>query len=281
MRAARVSVVVCVALVAAMVPAQPGGASVLSTADQIEQIAPPPSVMPNALTGPSIKLFEERQGVTLMAPLKIDLNAPGTYATSSDLPTGLAKLPVGALIDSHFLHAESRSGASAVFEGTVTFAEPIVGVAVRAGTLSQSDYLGAPGTQYPTGKSLRQLELGSDVVTVLPDGKSLRLRSSSGSAYDQVRVFTQPVVTATLTSDRAAVGAGTATVPLENIPSSALDREQRPRHHEVRSVQLGAARRDPRCAGLISPNPRCVGWRCVAWRCVASVSGRSGSTRFF
>ena len=70
--------ITCLSLVAVMLPGFPAAAQVSSTADQMQQVAAPPSVKPGMFTnGTKIRVFDEQQGFTLTAALPINLQRPG------------------------------------------------------------------------------------------------------------------------------------------------------------------------------------------------------------
>lgn len=180
-----------------MVASLPSIANALigSVSGQVIVISPPASVLLGGSSHPtSIFAFNERQGVTLASPIAVDIIAPGTYDTGSDLANN-ATVATGTNVDSHFLHSDMRAGGTVERVGSVTYPTQILGVIVTTARLNPSDVLGNPTTAYPTGVQSRGLELapggtGGDLV-ILPDMRTIQLDFKTTSQIDQVRVLTR------------------------------------------------------------------------------------------
>ena len=219
--------VLAAATLCALLPALPVGAAITAASGQIQLIPAPPSVDLGKLTSSTtMKAFNERQRVKLTAPLGIDLKAAGTYTKATQVPAvGSLSIPAGTIVDSHLIHADAP-GSPVVFDGTITFSQPILGVIFKSAGLDPTDaQFGAPGTFYSAGRGLRGLELNPDSIII--GTNTVEVRSSSTQAMDELRVFTQspPLIGATsMSTDHAdgKVGAGVATVPVGAIPTSAL-----------------------------------------------------------
>ena len=91
--------------------------------------------------------FDERQGVTLTAPLPVNVTDPGTYGS---YPNGSRKIAAGEQVDSHLIHSDPPGNkTTGRLTGTVTFPSDIIGVIGSTARLNASDgVLGAPGTTY-------------------------------------------------------------------------------------------------------------------------------------
>ena len=150
-------------------------ADVASTAGAAVEVAPPPSVAPNALESDTeIRVFDEQQGVVLPGPLSVNISAPGLYDDPADLTP--AVIPAGTVVSSHLLHFDIIfTGTEISATGSVTFADRIIGVIVNDADVDASDGLGALGTVYPApglqfrGAELSEndfIEVGCDTVTV-------------------------------------------------------------------------------------------------------------------
>src|SRR5688572_15799586 len=129
-------------------------AAIASTSGQMTKIASPPSVELHMLESNTAQLaFDERQCVTLLAPLKVSIKSPGLYDESIDMVTGT--IPAGTKVSSHFVQTDKVGigGPQIFLEGTMTTDAPILGIIVRAAHLNSSDFLGAIGTVYPTGST--------------------------------------------------------------------------------------------------------------------------------
>ena len=169
-------------------------AAIALTTGQMTQIAPPPSVELHMLESNTTQFaFDERQCVTLAAPLKVSTKTPGTYDEYIDLVT--ATIPAGTRVSSHFVQADKvgTGGPQIVLEGSLTTDAPILGIIIRAAHLNSSDFLGAIGTVYPTGYAGRVLQLNgaNDVVTLDPGLHVVTLRTVNSQHADQLRVITE------------------------------------------------------------------------------------------
>src|SRR3954471_3126981 len=93
-----------IALVVVSTVAAAGAIISGTTGSVIKLSSPPASVKLNALeNATSVVAFDERQQVTLGAPVAIDASAPGTYAS---FPNGSATLATGTVVDSHLIHSD-------------------------------------------------------------------------------------------------------------------------------------------------------------------------------
>jgi hypothetical protein len=180
------------AFVASCLWAGPATAGIVSVTGQIDLLSSPPaSVKSGQLqSNADIFAFNEHTSVTLSSALSVDITTPGTYTTDASLTPGTIK--VGTAVESDFLHADPVNNNS-MFDGSVTFSTPILGVIVLSATLSNSDaQLGATGTAYPTGDADRGLELtsGQDFVTLSSDLKTLTVHFFTHGNVDEVRIIT-------------------------------------------------------------------------------------------
>jgi hypothetical protein len=164
---------------------------------------PPASVLLGATQSDTeIKLFTERGGVTLVAPVNVDVSVPGTYNFPASAPYSPATLPAGTTVDSFFLHFDrvSTTGFGRL-TGSVTVDCPIVGVIALTPQLDASDAaLGRVGTLYPTGTEARRGLEFEEEITLSADRKTLivtleiqseALPGGPGDpTLDQIRVIT-------------------------------------------------------------------------------------------
>jgi hypothetical protein len=135
-----------------------------------------------------IRVFNEQQNV-YVANLAYD---GGTY-------TGY--------VHSHIIHQEPTLGEPGVptptpYEdgmrgrGCIEFTTSIIGIIISDAQLDASDsVVGLASVTYPTGRSLRGLEMGSgrnyqDLVEV--DGNTIKIDLQSVEVMDQIRVLTEP-----------------------------------------------------------------------------------------
>jgi len=169
-------------------------AAIALTTGQMTQIAPPASVELHMLESNTTQFaFDERQCVTLVAPLRVSISKPGTYDQYIDLTPGV--IPAGTLVSSQFVQADrvGIGGPQIVLEGTLTTDAPVLGIMIRAAHLNSSDFLGAIGTVYPTFNSGRVLQLNgvSDFVILDPSLQSVTVHTVNSQHADQLRVITE------------------------------------------------------------------------------------------
>jgi hypothetical protein len=185
-------VLVALILTALLTVATAASAAIISTSGQVVQIPPPPSVMGDLESNDHMFAFDEQQNVTLASALAVDITTAGVYDDQADLTPGT--IPAGTVVNSHFVHADKvgEGGGGVNLEGTVTFDTDIVGIALVGATLDASDFLGAPGTVYPTGKEQRQIALDSkDFVIWQVDNRTVVVHSNVNAHVDQVRIITE------------------------------------------------------------------------------------------
>jgi hypothetical protein len=168
------------------------GAAILSVSGEITKIAPPPSVELSQLeSNTTMFAFDERQCVTLLAPLKVNISVPGTYDESDDLAPSV--IPAGTRVSSQFVQADRETSIAKIeLEGTLTTDAPILGLITANGSLSNSDFLGAIGTVYPTGSAGRAMQFNGGDWVVLDAGlHSVTIHVANSQHADQVRVITE------------------------------------------------------------------------------------------
>lgn len=168
-----------------------------SVSGNVEQIAPPASVVLGALESNSfVRLFDERTTVLLNQNVSVDITQPSTVGNSSDLTPGI--ISANQLIDSHLLHADPVGGGPVTYQGSVTFDRPILGLLVQANTLTATDsVLGSLSTVYnPTidrGFEWPSTTVVGDMVQLSPDFRTITFVLKATSQYDQIRVITASV----------------------------------------------------------------------------------------
>jgi hypothetical protein len=166
-------------------------ADIIGTTGAIDLLpSAPPSVKIGALqSNTQIFTFNEQQFLTLPSAISVDITAAGSYPPNTLTPGTLA---AGTQVESDFLHTDPKNNSS-MYDGSVTFSTPILGVIVLSASLNATDsLLGAPGTLYQTGDSERGLELtsGQDSVMVSSDLKTLTVHFFTHGNLDEVRVLT-------------------------------------------------------------------------------------------
>lgn len=188
-----------VAIVGSILYLSPGTAmaTIVATAPMAVKIAPPPSVEQGELESNEVLfVFDERQNVVLSEDIAVDITDPGTYDDSSDLTPGT--IPARTLVSSHFAHADPVPDGGCRerrnIEGTLTTSSPILGIAILAPALDDSDApLGAPGTIYPTGEGVRRFNLDgqNDFIIEQVDRMTVVIHADVCAHFDQVRIITE------------------------------------------------------------------------------------------
>jgi hypothetical protein len=171
-----------------------------SVSGNVEQIAPPPSVVLGALESNSfVRFFAERTANFLNQDVSADITQPSIVGNLSDLTPGVVS--ANQLVDSYLLHADAITDEqpSVTFHGSITFDRPILGILVRGPALSATDSnLGSPLTAYIPAEFNRGLELSSmspvgDSLQLSADFQTITFVLKSGALYDQIRVITASI----------------------------------------------------------------------------------------
>jgi hypothetical protein len=152
-----------------------------STSGSLTEIAPPASVLEGALEDTNTAvIFKERSQWTLAADLSVDAINPGAAVAGSDNTAVAGVIPAGTTVDSFLVHYDpvgqptdpnTTVSWSAIFE----LGDEILGIVTSDGFLDASDFLGAPGTSYPTGLAFR--------------GTTGALEGNDGYNWSQIRVL--------------------------------------------------------------------------------------------
>ena len=156
-------------------------------------ISAPPSVLPGAIQSQvNASIFYESTK-TLLAPLPVDIIAPGTYNLAD--PDNPGAIAAGTKVNSYFLHHESVANQLSTVIVAGSFPNPILGVIINDAYLDASDpILGNPGTLYPTGLDYRGLELPyaslADVLFWSGNQVFISVKSTTADVLDQVRIIT-------------------------------------------------------------------------------------------
>lgn len=168
----------------------------MSLSGDVEMIAGPFSVQEGAVESDSVaRLILESEGVTLSSALDVDITASGVFNEIIDLSPG--SIAEDTVVNSYLLHADSPGGGF-TYEGTIIFAQPILGVMISTDNLQASDAIaGSPSTTYPVigsnDANTRGLELGisgfrDEITVILPD--TVHFLFDNHTTYDHVRVIT-------------------------------------------------------------------------------------------
>lgn len=181
--------VVLVSIATVLLPLSTAIGAVITTGGAVQVTAPLSDVRPNQTQNDDIIwLFTEQTNYVLPSPLTVNITAPGSY---SSYPSSLVStLPAGMRVDVYFMHFDPVHSRRR--QGYVKFNTPILGVIVRNAQLLSSNFLGVPGTQYPTSGSLLALENGDDKIN-LPDMTELHVDWLASSPGDRIRIITAAI----------------------------------------------------------------------------------------
>lgn len=165
----------------------------------IVTISPPASVTKGSLTSDTdIFLFAEQSNLVLGSNLSVDISAAGLYAPF--IPLSPNVISAGTLVSSFMLHADPASSGNNPTFGTVSFAQPILGIIISDAGLDATDaVLGNGGTVYPTGYAQRGLEftplaiLTPDLLFLSGNMLNLSLLLNTSIRVDQIRVITAAI----------------------------------------------------------------------------------------
>lgn len=143
-------------------------------------------------------IFQEQSNLTLELSLGVDISITGRCANPEDCsPTSLE---AGTVVNSYFVHQDALGRRGNIFlQSSITFDEQILGVIVSASSLNASDFLGAPGTTYPTGIDvLRGLDYprALDAITLSEDRHTISFELQTQVAMDHIRIITAGAVPA-------------------------------------------------------------------------------------
>jgi len=162
-------------------------AAIFGTTGQVTQIAAPPSAVFGAIFGTPASAWDEQQGfVTTGLPCDLTVNPSNSGSPTPGIVAGL--------LDSHIIHWNDFAGIA--ITGTVTFNNPIAGVAYTDNFLNASDLIaGASPTIYPTGFANRGINStpgNPSFVSILNNTISFNLNLLPGAVdFDQIRVYTR------------------------------------------------------------------------------------------
>lgn len=172
--------------VLALIAATNAHGAITGTTGMVMQIAPPPSATFGSIVGSPASAWDEQQGfVAAGLPVNLSINPSNSGSPTIGAVTGL--------VDSHIIHWNDFSGIS--IAGSVTFNNPIVGVAYTDNFLDVSDVpAGAFGTIYPTlvpNRGINSIPNSNSFVSILGNTISFNLDLVPGLVdFDQIRVFT-------------------------------------------------------------------------------------------
>ncbi len=170
----------------------PAHATLVATSYQVGYLLHPPvSVVPGALTSNTfIYAFSEAYGLTLTAPLAVDVTLPNVvYDQKIQVPAPV-QIPAGTVVNSYYVHANITGTANIKFvDQYISFSdeEQILGVMIVPTTIEAANpIVGAPGTTYDTtlaGIGLHLAPTGHDYIVIQPDTTSISANTVTFREY--------------------------------------------------------------------------------------------------
>jgi hypothetical protein len=164
------------------------------------KIAPPQSVVPGALMGPNIHVFDEQQDVILPANVWVDARPVNNgVQLPGDLNGGW--IPAGTCVRSHYVQFEPAQASTVT--GGIKLDNDILGVALLQSSLGATNFLGAewmPGvpTIYPVAAQCNggppNHDCGMDLVPedgLRLDARRVVVNFTALSPGDRIRVITK------------------------------------------------------------------------------------------
>ena len=192
-----------------------------TTAGQVLAIAAPRSVVLQQLESDNyLYLFSERSQAPLLSSIRVDVSQPGTYSQTPSL-TPLV-IPRGTVVNSYYGHFD-RVGTPSAFQrvrGSVTFANPVLGVVLGDSNLNASNFLAKPGTTYPqSGRGFDAFDsVKPDYFSLSADRRTVSFDLQTAAFSDDFRVLTG------MSAPTAVVGVpGNGTVSLSWVDSVPAD----------------------------------------------------------
>ena len=163
-----------------------------------------------------MRVFAEQTDFALTSDVTVDFTEPGTYDQVADLsPTPIT---AGTIVNSYYIHFDQTTAlGKAHISTTITFPDPIIGVILTGGNLSDSkDVLGLPGTAYPaSGYELTGECSTQDCVTLSEDRLTLTLEATNYNVTDDMRVITQEQYGICALYDQTKAHKAGSTVPIK------------------------------------------------------------------
>jgi hypothetical protein len=155
------------------------------------QIVPPANATDGQLTDTTQGfVWQEREPVELLQLTTDHDGSAGTFDLVADFMPG----SLTGTYSAYYMHMDNVGSQKNFYTLTVEFAQEIKGVLITDDRLDATDAsIGAPGTTYPNGLSLRGFDEVRDDLIISADRKSITYDGRVFGAVDGVRVFTNPV----------------------------------------------------------------------------------------
>ncbi|HEX4491509.1 MAG TPA: hypothetical protein VH914_09920 [Acidimicrobiia bacterium] len=165
----------------------------------------PASLRPGTAVSATMHVYEERSMHSLGQSVPVDFKNPGLYSKPSSLPNPQPTIAASTLVNSYLVHSDPPGDSIVRRAATVGFTGTILGVEVKATTLSNNASkaeLRGPATY---ANNVSGLELGLDGhgdYARLINAHTLSFALKTSSVVDEIRVIT----TATTSTSSALKG---------------------------------------------------------------------------
>jgi hypothetical protein len=155
-------------------------------------ISPPTSVVQGQTESDTqVFAFFERTRL-LTSLLTVNIDSPGFYDATLDLPTPSPVIAPGTRVDSYLVHFDAVGSQRVELTGSITFDVPVLGIMVNNLLMVQSDpILGNSSTAYPQTDGFRGLDFDfADTIAFSSDRKTVDLALVTNAFVDQIRIVT-------------------------------------------------------------------------------------------
>ncbi len=184
------------ALLVALMSSAAFGQTISSITGDLLEITPPGSVVEGATENNDLAvIFAERQDFLLASDLYVDADNAGAEVVGSTNTANPGLIPAGTRVSSYLVHYDTVGqpidplgvGWFFGFQNT----DRIIGLIYSDGLLDASDYLGAPGTTYPTGAAYRGMTGFNEGADQLNSGQFAALSGAQSVTVevDQIRLI--------------------------------------------------------------------------------------------
>ena len=130
-------------------------------------------------------IFAEKQNVLLTADLRVNRALPANF---NGLQVADTVIPAGTLVSSYYIHQDIIGVGSIRLEGSVTFAQPILGLIYQYGYMASDPILSSAGTVYGIDRQLEEPD------TISWAGNTLTTSWNTTTGSDNMRVIIAALV---------------------------------------------------------------------------------------
>ena len=175
---------------AVILTVSPGGAGIVAYSGDLELISRPASVVRGSLVSDiNARVFAENVFYVLPKETYVDIQWPGLFDQAKKVRASGGVLLEDSAVNSYLVHANAVS-TCVVFEGVLTFSEPVLALIVRSRTLRSTDgTLGAVDVAYPRSSSGLELSPARDWIALSEDRHTVRWHLVTHRGIDHIRIL--------------------------------------------------------------------------------------------